>query len=137
MIDYNISTDKNKLDIDAIHDFLTNRSYWAKGRSIEKVKCAIDNSLCFGIYNNADQLIGFARVVTDYIVFAYMMDVFILEDYRGKGLGKKLIDYIIHYPDLQCLRKIMLATSDAHGLYEQYGFKRIENADMFMEIIYE
>lgn len=133
--EYKISTDKNKLDIKVIHDFLTNRSYWAKGRSFETVKRSIDNSLCFGIYDNSDNLIGFARVLTDYAVFAYIMDVFILEEFRNLGLGKQLMDYIMHYPDLQGLQRIMLATKDAHGLYEKYGFKMTAIADKLMEIV--
>ena len=135
MIDYKISTDKNKLDIKAIHDFLTNSSYWAKDRSFEIVKRSIDNSLCFGMYDSKDRLIGFARVVTDYAIFAYIMDVFILEDFRNHGLGKKLMDYIMQHPDLQGLQRIMLATKDAHGLYEKYGFKLTESADKLMEIV--
>jgi len=132
MIDYKISTDRNKLDITAIHDFLTNRSYWAKGRSFETVKRSVDNSLCFGMYDSQDRLIGFARVVTDYAIFGYIMDVFILEDFRNQGLGKKLMDYIMQHPDLRGLQRIMLATKDAHGLYEKYGFKLTESADKLM-----
>jgi len=135
MIDFIISTDKTKLDIKAIHDFLSNRSYWAKGRSLETVKCSVENSLCFGIYNMAEKFLGFARVVTDYCVFAYIMDVFILEDYRKLGLGKLLMDYIMHYQSLQNLQRIMLATSDAHGLYEKYGFRVTISPANFMEIV--
>jgi GNAT superfamily N-acetyltransferase len=135
MIDYKISTDKDKLDLKVIHDFLTNRSYWAKGRSFETVKRSVDNSLCFGLYDNVDRLIGFARVLTDYAIFAYIMDVFILEDFRNKGLGKKLMDYIMQYPDLQGIQRIMLATKDAHGLYAKYGFKMTVSADKLMEIV--
>lgn len=135
MKDYSISTDKNKLDLQVIHDFLSNRSYWAKGRSFDTVKRSVDNSLCFGMYDDADKLIGFARVVSDFAVFAYIMDVFILEDHRNKGLGKKLMDYIMKYPDLQGLQRIMLATSDAHALYEKYGFRMTESAGKLMEVI--
>lgn len=135
MIDYIISTDKNKLDIKAIHDFLTNRSYWAKGRSLETVKRSIDNSLCFGMYDNSDRLIGFARAVTDFATYAYIMDVFILEDFRNNGLGKKLVEGIVQHPDLKGLQRIMLATKDAHGLYEKYGFKVTVIPDKLMEIV--
>jgi N-acetylglutamate synthase-like GNAT family acetyltransferase len=135
MVEYKISTDKNKLDIKAIHDFLANRSYWAKERSLDTVKRSVDNSLCFGMYDAQDRLVGFARVVTDYAIFAYIMDVFILEDFRNQGLGKKLMDYIMQYPDLQELQRIMLATKDAHGLYEKYGFKLTVSADKLMEIV--
>lgn len=135
MIDYIISTYKNKLDIKAIHDFLTNRSYWAKGRSLETVKRSIDNSLCFGMYDNSDRLIGFARAVTDFATYAYIMDVFILEDFRNNGLGKKLVEGIVQHPDLKGLQRIMLATKDAHGLYEKYGFKVTVIPDKLMEIV--
>lgn len=136
MIDYSISTDKSKLDIHAIHDFLTNRSYWARGRSYDEVKRSIDNSLCFGMYDSADKLIGFARVVSDCSVFAYILDVFILEEYRGRGLSLKLMDHIMEHPDLQGLHRIMLATKDAHSLYEKFGFKRTESADKLMELVH-
>jgi N-acetylglutamate synthase-like GNAT family acetyltransferase len=135
MQDYTISTDKDKLDLQVIHDFLSNHSYWAKGRSFETVKRSIENSLCFGIYNQSGLLAGFARVLTDYAVFAYIMDVFILEDYRKQGLGKQLMDYIMQSAELKGLQRIMLATKDAHGLYERYGFKITESADKLMEII--
>lgn len=132
---FTISDDKNKLDIVSIHDFLTNRSYWAKGRSLEIVKCSIENSLCFGMYDTTDKMIGFARVLTDYAIFAYIMDVFILEDYRNRGLGKQLMEYIMKYPGLQELKRIMLATKDAHGLYEKYGFEVSKNPETMMEKI--
>lgn len=132
---YKVSTDKEKLDLKTIHDFLASRSYWAKDRSYETVKRSIENSLCFGIYDNTDKLVGFARVVTDYAVFAYIMDVFILEDYQQQGLGKMLMHAIMHHPDLQGLRRMMLATKDAHGLYAQYGFKGISGAENYMEIV--
>jgi ribosomal protein S18 acetylase RimI-like enzyme len=135
MIDYKISTDKNKLDLVAIHDFLSNRSYWAIGRSFETVKRSIENSLCFGMYDSAGKMIGFARVVSDYAVFAYIMDVFILEDHRNQGLGKHLMDKIMQHLNLQGLQRIMLSTRDAHGLYEKYGFKITASADKIMEIV--
>jgi GNAT superfamily N-acetyltransferase len=129
-----ISTDKSKLDIKAIHDFLTNRSYWAKGRSLETVKRSVENSLCFGVYQG-ENMVGFARVATDYAVFAYIMDVFILEGHRGKGLSKLLMDYIMKYPALQGLQRYMLATQDAHELYKKYGFTVIASPEKFMEIV--
>lgn len=135
MKNYKISTDKSKLDLKVIHDFLTSRSYWANERSFATVKLSVDHSLCFGMYNDSDQLIGFARVVTDCAVFAYIMDVFILEEYRNRGLGKKLMNYIMAYPDLQGLQRMMLATRDAHGLYEKYGFKNTTIADKLMELV--
>ena len=135
MSNYKISTNKDKLDLIAIHDFLTNRSYWAIGRSFETVKRSIENSICFGVYDNSDKQVGFARVLTDYAVFGYIMDVFILEDYRKQGLGKQLMSAIMQHSDLQCLKRIMLATNDAHELYEKYGFKRTVTPEKIMEIV--
>ena len=132
---YKISTDKDKLDLSVIHDFLSNRSYWAIGRSFEKVKRSIENSICFWVYDSSDKLVGFARVLTDYAVFAYIMDVFILEEYRKQGLGKQLMDAIIQHSDLQSMQRFMLATNDAHELYEKYGFKRTGIPDKIMEIV--
>lgn len=133
--DFYISTDKSKLDISLIHDFLSNRSYWAQGRTRETIEKSINNSICFGIYNQDEKQAGFARVATDYAIFAYIMDVFIIETERGKGLGKLLIQSIMEHPELSKLRRIMLATQDAHTLYEQYGFRQIENPENFMEIV--
>jgi len=135
MSKYKISTDKDKLDVIAIHDFLTNRSYWAIGRSFETVKRSIENSICFGVYDSSDKLVGFARVLTDYAVFAYIMDVFILEDYRKQGLGKQLMSAIMQHSELQGLKRIMLATNDAQELYEKYGFKRTVTPEKIMEIV--
>lgn len=132
-----ISTNKSKLDVGMIHDFLANSSYWAKDRPMEIVEKTIQNSLCFGIYSGSKQ-IGFARVVTDYAVFAWLCDVFILDSYRGQGLGKWLVESIIRHPDLQNLRRIMLATSDAQSLYQKYGdFRPLERPDWIMERVYE
>jgi len=125
-----ISTDKTRLDIKLIHEFLT-KSYWAEGRSLEQVKISIDNSLCFGIYLR-DEQIGFARVLTDKVVFAYLMDVFILDKYRGKGYSKMLLNKIFANRELQSVGKWFLATQDAHGLYKQFGFKEIENPEKLM-----
>ena len=135
MSNYKISTDKDKLDLIAIHDFLTNRSYWARGRSFETVKRSIENSICFGVYDNTDKLVGFARVLTDSAVFAYIMDVFILEDFRKQGLGKQLMDAIMKHPDIQGLQRVMLATNDAHKLYEKYGFVVTEIPNKIMEFV--
>ena len=131
--DYQISTDRSRLDVELIHDFLCNTSYWATGRSREVVERSIQNSLCFGIYTNSDQ-VGFARVVTDKATFAYLADVFILEPHRRKGLSKRLVEFIVAYPDLQGLRRFMLATNDAHGLYKQFGFTELPNPARFMEL---
>ena len=117
---YTISTDKRKLKLEVIHDFLANSSYWAEERPLGVVRKSIANSLCFGIYKGTEQA-GFARVVTDYVTFAWVCDVFILNEYRGEGLGKRLIEYIVAYPELQGLSNMLLATKDAHKLYRKYG----------------
>src|SRR5512142_2033093 len=117
-----ISTDKNKLDLTVIHDFLANESYWAKGIPMEVMKRSIENSLCFGVYHQGRQ-VGFARVVTDYATTAYVGDVFIRESYRGRGLGKRLIKAVVDHAALEGLRLWFLGTKDAHGLYRKFGFK--------------
>ncbi len=132
MSEYVVSTEKSKLNVDVIHSFLTN-SYWAKGIPRETVERCIDNSLCFGVYRENDQ-VGFARVISDFTVFAYLADVFILEEHRGKGLCKMLMKQIISHPQLQGLRRFVLATKDAHELYKQFGFKEITHPDRWMEI---
>ncbi len=129
---FSISTDKKKIDIKMIHHYLSN-SYWAKNIPVDTVKKSIEHSLCFGIYF-VNKQVGFARVITDYTSFAYLADVFVLENQQGKGLGKWLIKEIMDYPSLQGLRKWLLATEDAHGLYKQYGFSPLKNPDSIMEI---
>ena len=116
-----ISTDKSKLDISMIHNFLK-KSYWAENFSKATIETSINNSLCFGIYENNKQ-VGFARVISDYATSALLRDVFILESYRGQGLGKWLIKYILEYPELQNVQKWLLGTKDAHELYRRYVFK--------------
>ncbi len=128
-----VSTDNSMLDINMIHHFLGQLSYWGKNISLQTVKTSIENSLCFGVYQQHKQ-VGFARVITDSATFAYLCDVFILPDYRKKGLSKWLIQNIRNHPNLQKLRRLVLATADAHGLYEQFGFSRIKNQDRWMEI---
>jgi GNAT superfamily N-acetyltransferase len=127
-----ISTDKSKLDLDLIHRFLSGESYWAKGRSIDVVRKSIDNSLCFGVFHDHAQ-IGFARVVSDHAVFAWILDVFILDGFRKNGLGKLLMETIMNHPDLQGLQRWGLATEDAHGLYDRYGFTGLKKPGTFME----
>ena len=129
-----ISTDKDKLDVKLILDFLNNDFYWAKGRSIETIQKSIENSLCFGIYKDSQQ-IGFARVVTDYSVFAWILDVFILKEFREQGLGVKLMESIMNHEELQNLQRWGLATDDAHGLYEKFGFELIKRPEIFMEFV--
>ncbi len=128
-----ISTDKDKLDINIIYNYLSKESYWAQNRSIDIIKKSIENSLCFGVYRDNSQ-IGFARIVTDYAIFAWVMDVFILPEYQGKGYGKQLINTIMNHEQLQNLKRWGLNTNDAHGLYNQYGFKPLSNPDIMMEL---
>ncbi len=123
--------DKEKMDVNLIHQFLTN-SYWGTGRTKEEVEISIDNSHTFGIFKDGNQ-IGFARVITDMIIYAYLMDVFILESERGNGYGKDLVRYIMEYPPFQPIKKWTLGTRDADGLYEQFGFKQHDGAYIFME----
>jgi len=130
---YVISTDKARLDIDAIHAYLT-RSYWSPGIPKAVVERAIAGALCFGLFTEAGNQVGFARMITDAVTFAYLADVYVLEEHQGKGLGKWLIETILAHPSLQGLRRILLATRDAHGLYEQYGFKPLAKPEGFMEI---
>jgi GNAT superfamily N-acetyltransferase len=127
-----ISTDRDRLDRDAVHGFLT-ESYWARGISREVVLQSIENSLCFGVYGDGKQ-VGFARVISDYATYAYIADVFVLESYRGHGLGKWLMECIMHHPWLQGLRRWSLATMDAHGLYSKFGFTPLKTPERFMEL---
>ena len=129
---FTISTENEKFDINSIHSFLT-RSYWAEGISKEVIKRSIEGSLCFGVFTNNKQ-IGFARMITDKATFAYLADVFIIEEYRGLGLSKWLMEVIMSHPELRGLRRMMLATKDAHGLYKKFGFTPLNNADRWMQI---
>ncbi len=132
-----ISTDKSKLQIDVIHEYLSKQSYWATNIPLEIVERSIINSMAFGIYHqeeNTLKQVGFCRVVSDLSTFAYLADVFILEEYRGKGLSKFLVETVLKHPDLQGLRRWILATFDAHGLYEQYGFEPLDKPQNFMQI---
>ena len=129
---FTISTARARMQVDVIHDFVSNRSYWMPGVSKSRVQSIIDNALNFGIFEGEKQ-VGYADVVTDFTTFAYLANVFVLEEYRGQGLSKWLMECILSYPDLQDLRRWLLATADAHGLYEQYGFKTIETPERWME----
>jgi N-acetylglutamate synthase-like GNAT family acetyltransferase len=133
LAEYEISTDARRLNVEIIHNFLAH-SYWSPGIPRALVERAIQNSLCFGVYHSTGQ-VGFARVVTDKTTFAYLADVFILEAHRGKGLSKRLMRHIAEHADLQGLRRFLLLTSDAHGLYRQFGFKEIANEWRFMEVL--
>ena len=130
--EFTISTDRSRLQIDRIHKFLSEESYWAKERTLKQTETAMKNSLPFGVYKGENQ-IGFARVVTDYATFAYLGDVFILDEFRGKGLSKWLMQTILSHPDLQDFRRWILATADAHGLYKQFGFSALKFPERWME----
>ena len=129
---YHISTDQEKLDVALIHGFLT-ESYWAKGIPLKVVQKSIENSLCIGAYDEQGNQVGFARVVTDKATFAYLADVFVLDAYRGKGISKQIMEVYDQHPELQGLRRHMLATSDAHGLYKKYGFQPIDQPEILMQ----
>lgn len=129
---YRISSDQSELDIESIHEFLST-SYWAEGIPMETLNRAISNSLSFGVFSKEKRQAGFARVITDSATYAYLADVYILEDHRGKGLSKWLMHEIMSHPDLQGLRRMTLATADAHGLYEKYGFSELAKPEVFME----
>lgn len=126
------STDRAHLDIDLIHDFLSRESYWVPGIHRELVELSVANSLCFGVYEDGRQL-GFARVITDGAGFAYLCDVFVVDAARGRGLGKRLMTFVMGHPQLQRVRRFMLATRDAHDLYARHGFAPLANPDSFME----
>lgn len=129
---YRVTSDPTQLDIEAIHAYLT-RSYWAEGITREIVAQSIQASLCFGLFDHARQ-IGFARVITDHATFAYLCDVYVLEEYRGQGLGTWLVKIVTEYPALTRVRRFLLATRDAHGLYSKFGFAPLQAPARFMEI---
>jgi GNAT superfamily N-acetyltransferase len=131
--EFEFSTDKSRLDLDVIHRFLSEESYWANKRSFEQTKTAIENSICFGAYHDGRQ-IGFARVISDKATFAYIGDVFILDEFRGRGLSKRLLQTMLEHPELQGLRRWVLATKDAHGLYERFGFALMKFPERWMEL---
>jgi GNAT superfamily N-acetyltransferase len=132
--DYAISSDPSRLDVEVIHAFLTVDSYWARGITRERVQRSLEHSLCFGVYHGARQ-VGFARLITDRASFAYLCDVFILEPHRGRGLGKRLVAAIHGHSELAGVRRWMLATRDAQGLYAQFGWRALEDPSRFMEIL--
>ncbi len=129
---YRISSNINDMDIISIHSYLTT-TYWAAGVPVETIKRAVENSLCFGVFCG-EQQVGFARLITDTATFAYLADVYILDSHRGKGLSKWMMQEILNHPQLQGLRRIVLATKDAHSLYEKFGFKELSNPQKFMEL---
>ena len=127
-----VTTDKARLDIGAIHDFLKS-AYWCENVPYDVVRKSIEHSLCFGMFDGRRQ-IGFARVITDYATFAYLGDVYILDEYRGQGLAKMLMRCVMEHPELQGLLRFGLATRDAHGLYDKFGFRPLAAPDYFMEV---
>lgn len=128
-----ISTDKEKLQQEIIHNYLSKESYWAKNIPMELIKKSIEGSFCFGMYDTEKQ-VGFARVVTDFATFGYLADVFVLETYRGQGLGKWMVAEILNCPALQGFRRWMLGTKDAHELYRQFGFTSLPEPDRIMQL---
>ncbi len=128
---YLVTTDKARLDLEMVYSFLKT-SYWAAGISADVVMRSVKNSLAFGLFRG-DEQVGFARVVTDYATFAYVADVFVLEPHRGRGLGKWMMETVFSQPELQGLRRWVLATWDAHGLYRRYGFTELKDPQIFME----
>jgi GNAT superfamily N-acetyltransferase len=129
---YVVTTDRSRLDLEVIHQFLTH-SYWAEGIPREVVARSLDNSLCFGVFQGKEQ-VGFARVISDFSTYAYLADVFILPEHRGRGVGKFLLRSIVEHARLQGLRRWTLATRDAHRLYAQFGFRALAHPETFMEI---
>lgn len=136
---FSISTNKKYLDVDVVHHFLSQEAYWSKGIPKEKIIKSIEHTaLCFGVYKGeidqeADQQVGFARVISDLATFAYLADVFILPEYRKLGLSKWLMDVIVNHHELQDVRRFMLATGDAHSLYKKFGFEEVSNPELLMQ----
>jgi GNAT superfamily N-acetyltransferase len=129
-----ISTDQDRLDVDMIHVYLANDSYWVPGISRSSVEKCIKHSLCFGAYADGRQ-IAFARIVTDYVRYAHLMDVFVLQEFRGRGIGKLLMSNILSHPELRTIARYTLGTNDAHGLYAQFGFTSFANPERQMELL--
>lgn|SRR5690606_5274335 len=128
-----ISTDRSKLDTDSIHEFLSTKAYWSLNIPKETVRKSIENSLCFGLYDGEKQ-VGFARVISDFATIAYLGDVYVLEEYRGHGLSKWLMETVMSHPQLQGLRRWILLTGDAHGLYRKFGWTDIADPSLWMEL---
>jgi GNAT superfamily N-acetyltransferase len=134
MTDIEISTDKTRLDVAMIHNFLANQSYWVPGIARQSVEKSIQNSLCFGAYTQGRQ-VGFARVVSDFVRFAHLLDVFVLEEFRGQGTAKRLMSTILSHPELSTIMRFTLGTADAHGLYRQFGFTAPASPERQMELL--
>jgi GNAT superfamily N-acetyltransferase len=129
---FQITTERSEMDIQLIHEYLSNHAYWAKGRDKASVIRSMENSICFGLFNRENQQLAFARIVTDYVVFAWLMDFFVVDAFRGKGLGKKLLAYIVEMPELNQVNGIGLRTNDAHGFYEAFGFTQLAQPETWM-----
>lgn len=134
MKEVRISTDIREMDIDLVHDYLSKQSYWAKGRGKEEVVKSMENSICFAVFDGNAQ-IGFARLVTDYVVFAWLMDLFVIDEYKNKGVGRFLMDYIMNLPEIKEVNGFGLRTRDAHGFYIKYGFHQISEPETWMQKI--
>ena len=130
--DFFVSTDPNKLDLAFTHHWLSNEAYWSEGLPFNVFKRMIDNSLCFGVYHQTGRQVGFGRVITDYTTFAWLTDVFIIDEYRGKGLSVFLMNCILDHPELQILRRWLLGTDHAHGLYRKFGFEDLDHPENFL-----
>jgi GNAT superfamily N-acetyltransferase len=131
-VGYEISTDRERLDLDRIHRFLSTEAYWSPGVPREVVERSLENSLCFGVYAENGEQVGFARAVTDRATFAWLADVYIESQHRGHGLGKRLVAEVLAHPELQGLRRWMLGTADAHELYRRFGFAELQHVERFM-----
>ena len=129
---YSIKTDTALMDMNFIQDYLSKVAYWSKGRSLEAIEKSMGNSLCFGVFTEEGEQIAFARIITDHVVFAWIMDVFVKETLRGKGIGTFLLEHIVNHPDLKTVNGIGLRTNDAHGLYRKFGFGDIPNPHTWM-----
>lgn len=130
--DYIVSSDTKRLDLTFIHHWLANEAYWSQGLPFNVFKRMIGHSLCFGVYHQTGNQVGFGRVITDYATFAWLTDVFIIDDYRGKGLSVFLINCILDHPELQILRRWLLGTDHAHGLYRKFGFNELDHPENFL-----
>jgi GNAT superfamily N-acetyltransferase len=130
---YEISTERDRLDVDTIHRFLSTEAYWSPGVARDVVERSVENSLCFGVYDG-DEQVGFARVVTDGATFGWLADVFVVSGHRGRGLGKQLVAAVLAHPELQGLRRWMLGTADAHELYRRFGFSELKDVGRFMAL---
>ena len=131
-MEFRISTDKRQLDLPKIYDFISRESYWGHGRSEEEFYTTVEHSFCFGMFNSEGEQIGFARVVTDFVVFAYLMDVVIFKSFQGKGLGKALMNAIMNHKSLEKIKTFALKTKDAKSLYAKFGFKSLCDSEMWM-----